>query len=321
METGEDPEGSTWDWARRRTRERLRGLFIPLIAIPIGSAVLGALVGPPKRASVLEHVWWAAWPFVAALVVVALGTALVSLYFASFEQKSALVVQSGAQRLRVTELEAQLSSEPVNAEHAATIKRILETAMSAVRSGSQIPFAVDTDKSVIVGHFNELKPLLDEWDNLAYEATLREHQLDDRFDSTMNTLALGPPFARAAFKKFLDIAKKMAKEQSRLPYVISWRGENDDDDIHFPNLVMTREGFSVAEVDPTKMALTREAIRMRTQQFVNQMFDWEELREYGDLTKVREHDKCQRDLLAKLKFRAEQDGYVRGSGCPRCPQS
>ena len=211
----------------------------------------------------------------------------------------------------------------MKSEHAATIKRILETAKSAVESGREIPFEIDTDKSVIVGHFEELKPLIDEWDNLVYESTLREHQLTDRFDATMNTLTLGPPFAREAFKKFLDIAKQKAREQSlNLPYTIYWRDNVVDDDIHFlEGLIMTREGLSVAQADPTRMALTVEAIRSRTQQFVNQMMDWHELREYGDLEKRREHDKCQRDLLSKLKFRVELDGYVRGNGCTRCPQS
>jgi hypothetical protein len=258
-----------------------------------------------------------------AFAVVIAGTVLLSLYRASFEQRSVLVTELGELRLRVNVLVAERSSEPVKPEHALTIKRILETAKSAVQGGREIPFEVDTDKSVIIGHFDELKPLIDEWDNQVYESTIREHQLTDRFDATMDTLALGSPFARDAFKKFLEVAKQKAIEQSlNLPYTVYWRENVVDDDIHFlEGLIMTREGWSVAQVDPTRMELTAEAIRTRTQQFVNQMMDWNELREYGDLSERHEHDKCQRELLSKLKFRVELDGYVRGKGCIRCPQS
>jgi len=323
MERGEDPQGSTWLWARRRAREHVRGFVLVVVVLPIASAVLGALIGPSAGATVSDHVWWAALPFVAVLVVVIAGTVLVSLYRASFEQRSVLVTEISDLRLRVKGLVAERSSEPVKSEHAVTIKRILETAKLAVESGRRIPFEIDTDKSVIVGHFEELKPLIDEWDNLVYESIIREHQLIDRFDTTMNTLALGPPFAREAFRKFLDVAKQKAREQSlNIPYTIYWRDNAVDDDIHFlEGLIMTREGLSVAQADPTKMELTAEAIRTRTQEFVNQMMDWSELREYGDLSKMREYEKYQRELLSKLKFCVELDGYVRGKGCIRCPQS
>ena len=60
---------------------------------------------------------------------------------------------------------------------------------------------------------------------------------------------------------------------------------------------------------------------MRTQEFVNQVMNWDQLREYGDFAKRREYEKCQRDLIASLKDRVELDGYLRGNGCIRCPRA
>ena len=112
----------------------------------------------------------------------------------------------------------------MNAEHRGTIKRILENALTAVRTGRQIPFGNDTDMAVIVGHFPELKAPIIEWDNQVDEATIREHQLTDRFDATMSTLSLGPPFSRRTFERFLEEAKKRARDQHlSYPYVIAWR--------------------------------------------------------------------------------------------------
>lgn len=317
----DDPQSSTWRWAQRRARERLRGFVIGVIVLPIASAALGVLIGPSTGASVSDHVWWAVWPFLIALVAVIVWTDLVSIFRASFEQRQVLATELERERFRVSELEAQIVNEPVKPDHATTIRRILEIATTAVQSGGRIPFTLDTDMAVIVEHFPEPKLLIDKWDNLVFEATLRQHQLDDRFNEGLNGHSLGPPFARLAFQNLLDVVKHKAREQSlNEPYTIVWRND-DRDDIHFPpELEMTREGWTVAQADPTKMALTSPAIRSRTQQFVNGMVQWSELREYGDLTKRREYEKCQRDLLARLKYRVELDGYVRGNGCLRCPQ-
>lgn len=318
MTKGDDPAGSTWRWALRRTGERLKGIIPALIGLPIVAAVIGVLAGPSKRASVLDHVWWAAWPFVAAFLFVAFLIGSWSLYHASFEQRQSLVIEIGQLEARVTSLEVQDSIEPVNAEHRGTIKRILETALSAVQAGRQIPFENDTDMAAIVGHFPELKAPIIEWDNQVDEATIREHQLTDRFDATMNTLALGPPFSRQTFERFLEEAKRRARDQHlSYPYMIVWR----EDETPFPGLVMTREGWGVALADENQMALTPEAIRMRAQQFVNQMMDWDQLREYGNFAKRREYERCQRELIASLKDRAELDGYLRGNGCIRCPRA
>jgi hypothetical protein len=319
MANDDDPEGSTWRWAWRRTRERLGGIVIALIVLPIGAAVLGVFEGPAKGASVADHVWWAAWPLFTAFLFVAVATGLLSLYLAPFEQRRSLVTELGLLRARIASLEVHVSSKPVNAEHRATIKRILETALSAVEGGAQIPFEKDTDMAVIVGHFPELKHLVIEWDNQVDEAKIREHRLVDRFDATVKSLSLGPPFSRGTLWKFLDDAKRKAREQSFLPWTIDW--QDDDDDIRFPGMIATRERWTVAEVDPRSMALTPEAIRSRTQQFVNQMMDWNELREYGDLAKRRDYEKCQRDLIYKIKYGVELDGYVRGNGCIRCSQT
>jgi hypothetical protein len=314
MAEDDDPEGSTWLWARRRTRERLKGIIAALVVLPVAAAVIGVVAGPSKGASAPDHVWWAAWPFVAAFVFVASVIALWSLYRASFEQRRSLVTENAKLRAEISSLEL----EPVNAEHSHTIKRIFQTALTAVEQGRQIPFENDTDMKVIVGHFPELRAQIIEWDNQVDEAMIREHQLTDRFDAAMSSLSLGPPFSRQTFERFLGEAKKRAREQHlSYPYVIAWREEKTP----FPELVMTREGWAVAASDETQMALTPEAIRMRAQQFVNQMMDWDQLREYGDFAKRREYERCQRELIAGLKDRAELDGYLRGSGCVRCPRA
>ena len=52
----------------------------------------------------LDHVWWAAWPFVTAFVFVASVTGSWSLYRASFEQRQSLVIKIGL--LEAEELQA-----------------------------------------------------------------------------------------------------------------------------------------------------------------------------------------------------------------------
>ena len=317
MAKDDDPAGSTWLWARRRTGDRLKGIILALVILPVAAALIGVFAGPSKGASVLDHVWWAAWPFVAAFVFVAIVTGLWSLYRASFEQRQSLVSEIGLLRTKISNLEV----EPVSAEHRNTIKRILETALTAVEQGRQIPFEKDTDMKVIVGHFPELKAQIIEWGNQVDEATIREHQLTDRFNATINSLSLGPPFATQTLTRFLEEAKRRAREQHlSYPYTLAWRNDGEDD-IHFPGLVMTVEGWSVAAADENQMSLTPEAIRLRAQEFVDQMMNWNELQEYGDFTKRREYEKCQRDLIAHLKDRAELDGYLRGNGCVRCPRA
>jgi len=49
------------------------------------------------------------------------------------------------------------------------------------------------------------------------------------------------------------------------------------------------------------------------------MLEWNEIRDYGNFAK--EINAFQGTLTLMIMARIEQDGYVRASGCPRCPQT
>ncbi|MFI5036657.1 MAG: hypothetical protein ACHQFZ_10690 [Acidimicrobiales bacterium] len=317
-----NPNISSLVWAMKKARYDYYGrstvayVIYPLLSVL--SLLLTAIELPRSHTAFWTRVLFGVGGV--AFAYVALSSLLVTfaLLVAPYQQRNALRSNVNSDDGEIAKLKSQIGSERVGETHANELREILKHVRPFVVGRRPIVFKNARDKDAIVGHFPELGPHIEEWDGGAMTRLMSDERVNTRFDSEVASLELRPPtFVSASVKYLREVVKWKAFNgllEDDLP--IEWYPRDDE----HPEILALKDGQTIAITDESNLSLTRDACERRLQVFVDTMRKWPEMVIFGNAIHVSSLKESQSKLLKDLDLRIEQHGYLRGAGCPRCPQ-
>jgi hypothetical protein len=315
------PNDSSRDWAMKKARYDYYGrstvayVIYPLLSLL--SLLLTAIELPQHRAAIWTRVLFGVGGV--AFAYVALSALLVSfaLIVAPYQQRDALRSNVNSDDGEIAKLKLQIDSEPVGEAHATGLREILNHARPFVVDRRRIAFMTG-DKEVLTGHFPELGPEIEEWDVAALTRLMSLERATARFDSEVASLGLRPPTFSSSQLVYLRDVVMWKADQGQLDedLIIEWYPLDNA----CPEVLALKNGRTIAITDESHLSLTREACQRRLQVFVDTMRKWPEMVTFGNAIHVSSLKESQEKLLKDLNRRIKQHGYLRGAGCPRCPQ-
>jgi hypothetical protein len=312
-----DPRGSSFRWAMARTHDRMSGVIIAGLILGAVGGTANVLFNPGSSATKRVQVEHGVVGAILSFIVVVFIAALYSIVRAPFEQLEGLLILLTESESKEQALVAALEEPLLRKEHREELRGMAESALLFVDAGRGISFD-PSDLASLVSHFQELGPLVEEWNKGVVEWRQRNDALQERFDRALHEEGFdNPPWATGAFNKhFLEVKRRARESKLANPFTLEWHDFVDD----FPNLIWFKDGTALVMADPESDLLNAGECKKRAQIFVDQILTWEETISYGDWQSHHKFDSVRGRLQEALKSRIRMHDYKRGAGCPRCPQ-